>query len=46
MSGCYKCKSKGEHVDHLQLHSKVVNRLWRVALNLFGMQCVMSGIVK
>lgn len=40
------CKSRGENVDHLLLHCMVASRLWRVALNWFGMQWVMLGTVK
>lgn len=35
---CFMCKSSGEDVDHLSLHCQIANWLWRLVLNLFGMQ--------
>lgn len=46
VSWCFMCKSLGNDVDYLLLHCQVANRLWRAILNLFGVQWVMSGIVK
>nr|XP_016514716.1 PREDICTED: uncharacterized protein LOC107831463 [Nicotiana tabacum] len=46
ISWCFAWKSSGENADHLLLHCQVATRLWRMALNLFGLEWVMSGTVK
>ena len=33
---CYMCKSNGELVDHILLHSPIVFELWSTVFTLFG----------
>lgn len=43
--GAFCVRVKMKNVD-LLLHCKAATRLWRVALNLFGMKWVMVGTLK
>ena len=33
---CYMCKSNGESVDHILLHSPIFFELWSMVFTLFG----------
>jgi hypothetical protein len=46
MEWCFMCKIPGESIDHLFLHCMVATELWRMILQMFGVEWVMPRSVK
>lgn len=45
-SRCHLCEAQEETVNHLFLHCRVTDQLWKIFINLRGIQCLMLGRIK